>query len=141
MKKTIRIFAVVLSVLLLALALVACAPKNDPDKAKAALEKNGYTAVKTTGYVSGGYVSGVVSALLGGESTIDATVTGTKDIKDADGKTTKTESVTIIYYKTSADAKEAWKSWSEADRDRYEVAKCSGRMIYFGTKAAVKAAS
>ena len=110
--------------------------RNDPDKAKAALEKNDYTAVKTNGYVSG-----VVSALLGGESTIDATVTGTKDIKDADGKTTKTESVTIIYYKTSADAKEAWKSWSEADRDRYEVAKCSGRMIYFGTKAAVKAAS
>lgn len=136
MKKTIRIFAVVLSVVLLALALVACAPKNDPDKAKAALENNGYTAVKTSGYVSG-----VVSALLGGESTIDATVTGTKDIKDADGKTTKTESVTIIYYKTSADAKEAWKSWSEADRDRYEVAKCSGRMIYWGTKAAVKAAS
>ena len=136
MKKTIRIFAVVLSVVLLALALVACAPKNDPDKAKAALEKNGYTAVKTTGYVSG-----IISAIAGTENKIDATVTGTKDIKDADGKTTKTESVTIIYYKTSADAKEAWKSWSEADRDRYEVAKCSGRMIYFGTKAAVKAAS
>ena len=136
MKKTIRIFAVVLSVVLLALALVACAPKNDPDKAKAALEKNGYTAVKTTGYVSG-----IISAIAGTENKIDATVTGTKDIKDADGKTTKTESVTIIYYKTSADAKEAWKSWSEADRDRYEVAKRSGRMIYFGTKAAVKAAS
>lgn len=136
MKKTIRIFAVVLSVVLLALALVACAPKNDPDKAKAALEKNGYTAVKTTGYVSG-----IFSAIAGTENKIDATVTGTKDIKDADGKTTKTESVTIIYYKTSADAKEAWKSWSEADRDRYEVAKCSGRMIYWGTKAAVKAAS
>ncbi len=136
MKKTIRIFAVVLSVVLLALALVACAPKNDPDKAKAALEKNGYTAVKTTGYVSG-----IISAIAGTENKIDATVTGTKDIKDADGKTTKTESVTIIYYKTSADAKEAWKSWSEADRDRYEVAKCSGRMIYWGTKAAVKAAS
>lgn len=136
MKKTIRIFAVVLSVVLLALALVACAPKNDPDKAKAALEKNGYTAVKTTGYVSG-----IISAIAGTENKIDATVTGTKDIKDADGKTTKTESVTIIYYKTSADAKEAWKSWSEADRDRYEVAKCSGKMIYWGTKAAVKAAS
>lgn len=136
MKKTIRIFAVVLSVVLLALALVACAPKNDPDQAETALKNNGYSASKTSGYVSG-----VVSALLGGESTIDATVTGTKNIKDADGNVTKTESVTIIYYKTSADAKEAWKSWSEADRDRYEVAKCSGRMIYWGTKAAVKAAS
>lgn len=136
MKKTVKILAVALSILLLALALVACAPKSDPDQAKTALENNGYTAIKTSGYVSG-----VVSALLGGESTIDATVTATKDIKDADGKTTKTESVTIIYYKTSADAKEAWKSWSEADQEKYEVAKCSGRMIYWGTKAAVKAAS
>lgn len=136
MKKAVRILAVALSVVFLALALVACAPKNDPDQAKAALENNGYSALKTNGYVSG-----VVSALLGGESTIDATVTGTKDIKDADGNVTKTESVTIIYYKTSADAKEAWKGWSKADQERYEVAKCSGRMIYFGTKAAVKAAS
>lgn len=136
MKKTVKIFAVVLSVILLALAMVACAPKNNPDDAKAALEKNGYTVIKTSGYVSG-----VVSALLGGESTIDATVTATKDIKDADGNTTKTESVTIVYYKTADAAKEAWKSWSKADQERYEVAKCSGRMIYCGTKAAVKAAS
>lgn len=136
MKKTIKILAVAMCVVLLALALVACGPKSDPDKAKAALENNGYTVAKTNGYVSG-----VVSALLGGESTIDATITASKDIKDADGNTTKTESVTIIYYKTSADAKEAWKDWSETDRERYEVAKCSGRMIYWGTKAAVKAAS
>ena len=136
MKKNVRMLAVALSVIFLALALVACAPQSDPDKAKAALEKNGYTAIKTNGYVSG-----VVSAIFGGESTIDATVTATKDIQDADGNTTKTESITIIYYKTSDAAKEAWKSWSEKDQEKYEVAKCSGKMIYWGTKAAVKAAS
>ncbi len=136
MKKNVRMLAVALSVIFLALALVACAPQSDPDKAKAALEKNGYTAIKTNGYVSG-----VVSAIFGGESTIDATVTATKDIQDADGNTTKTESITIIYYKTSDAAKEAWKSWSKADQEKYEVAKCSGKMIYWGTKAAVKAAS
>ena len=136
MKKTIKLLAVAMCVVLLALALVACGPKSDPDKAKAALENKGYSVAKTNGYVSG-----VVSALLGGESTIDATITASKDIKDADGNTTKTESVTIIYYKTAADAKEAWKDWSQSDREAYEVAKCSGRMIYWGTRAAVKAAS
>ena len=140
MKKTIRIFAVVLSVVLLALALVACAPKNDPDKAKAALEKNGYTVVKTDGRIAN-----AASALLGGESKLDATVTGTKTVEDKDGNR-KTEYITIIYYKTSADAKDAWEdAQKDAEKDKKDdsdwVVKRSGKMIYWGTKAAVKAAS
>ena len=140
MKKTVRILAVALSVVLLALALVACAPKSDPDKAKAALEKNGYTAVKTNGNISN-----AVSALLGGESTIEATVTGTKTVEDKDGNS-KTEYITIIYYKTAAYAKEAWgDAQKDAEKEKKDdsdwVVSRSGKMIYWGTKAAVKAAS
>ena len=137
--KTTKILSIVLCFILIALALVACAPKKDPEKAKASLESNGYEIHDTVDYLAG-----IASAIMG--SKIDATVTATKEEKDADGNS-KTEYIVIIYYKTSADAKAAWEdAQKNAEEDKtgddsdWVVAR-SGRMIYWGTKAAVKAAS
>ena len=143
MKKTVRILAVALCVIVLALSLTACAiPKSDPDEAKAALEANGYTVVKTNGYISG-----VVSAILGKESTISATVTGTKTVEDSNGDS-KTEYITIVYFKTEDAAKAAWNDMQEDSDDAKEdygesdwVFQRSGKMIYYGTTNAVRSAS
>ena len=143
MKKLSIIAAIVAVVVLSAMLLTACAPASDPDTAEAALEKNGYTTMQTTGYVSG-----VLSALAGKENNITGSVSGTKTVEDADGNK-KTEYITIIYYKTAAAAKEAYEAGQDdSDKDKKEkgsddsdwVYARSGKMIYWGTKAAVKAA-
>lgn len=138
MKKTVRILAFAITLIMLALTLASCgAPNSDPDKAKKALEKNGYTAVKTNGYFSG-----IAAAFLGKENTVDASVTGTKTETDKDGNK-KTESVFILYFKTADAAKDAWddiKSENEKKDDSDWVVARSGKIIYYGTKAAIKAA-
>lgn len=138
MKNSIKVLAFVLTFVMLALTLVSCAPKSDPDKAKAALEKKEYTVLKTNGYLDG-----VASALLGKEKTVDATVSATKTVKDKDGND-KTESVVIIYYVSKDAANDAWaeiKKNYEKDNDSDWAVGKSGKMIWYGTKAAIKAAS
>ena len=144
MKKQIAIIVAVMAVVMLSVVmLTACAPASNPIDAEAALNKNGYTALRTTGYVSG-----VISAIAGVENNIEGTVTGTKTVEDKDGNS-KTEYVTIVYYKSAAAAKEAWESSQEdAEKEKKNkdaddsdwVCARSGKMIYWGTKAAVKAA-
>ena len=128
MKKSIKIFAVALTFVMLALTLVSCAPKKDHDKAAQALKDKEYFTTNTIGL------------------TCDYIVTGTKTVKDKDGNV-KIEHVTIRYYKDSKTAKEDWENYKEATDDQNKdnasdwVVKKSGKMIYFGTKAAIKAAS
>lgn len=144
MKKQLTIIVALIAVVVVsALVLTACAPNSDPVKAESALKSNGYDAVRTTGYVSG-----IVSAIAGVENNIDGTVTGTKTVEDKDGNS-KTEYVFIIYYKTADAAKAAWedmkddsdkeKKEQKADDSDWESGR-SGKLIYWGTKAAVKAA-
>ncbi len=138
--KMTKILSAILCIILLGLALVACAPKKDPEKAKEALKDNGYEIYDTVDYLAG-----IASAIMGNK-TIETTVTASKEEKDADGNS-KTEYITIIYYKTPADAKAAWEdAQKDAEKEKAEdnsdwVVARSGRMIYWGTKAAVKAAS
>ena len=143
MKKTVRILAFTLVFVMLAMTLASCgAPKSDPDEAKKALEKNGYTVLKTNGYLSN-----LGAAILGTESNVDASISAYKEVEDKDGNKTS-EVLFIIYYKTEAAAKEAWedakKDAEDAKKDSGSsdwVVNRSGKMIYYGTKAAVKAAS
>ena len=138
-KQVLIIVAVVALVIVGVFALTACAPASKPADAKAALDKNGYTTVQTTGYVSG-----VIAALAGEESQIEGTVTGTKTVEDKDGNK-KTEYITIVYYKTAKAASEAWEDAKEdAEKDKKDnsdsdwVVGKSGKLIYWGTKTAVK---
>lgn len=128
MKKTIKVLAFVLTFVMLALTLTSCAPKKDHDKAAQALKDKEYLTTNTIGL------------------TCDYIVTGTKAVKDKDGNT-KIEHVTIRYYKDSKTANEDWNAYKDATDDQNKdnksdwVVKKSGKMIYFGTKAAIKAAS
>lgn len=131
MKKTLKIVAVMLVAIMSLAMLVACAPASDPDKAVAALKKDGYVAVKVDSVLG-----------LGG---LVCTVSGTKIVTDKEGNK-KVETVTIHYYGSSDQAAAAFenvKSDSEKDENKNEsdwtVAK-SGKMVYYGTKAAINAA-
>ena len=137
MKKFARIMAVALVAVLALAVLAACGPAADPDKALAALKKNGYTSVKTTGAVS----LGVTEALLGAErGDLEAIVSGSKT-DDND----KLQTITIYYFKDAAAANKCWeKAQSESNKDKDKdkesdwVCQKSGKIIYYGTKQAVK---
>ena len=142
MKTTLRILALCMVAVLLVGALAACAPNKDPDKAKAALEKNGYTATKASGNLTN-----AASALFGGEADVDCYVTGMKKVT-VDGKDDYI-GVSIVYYKTTDAAKKAYEDLKaeydkekEKDADSVKDIKIgrSGKMVYSGNKDAVKAA-
>lgn len=135
MKKFGKVIALGIAVIMCVALLVACAPNFDPDKAKKALEDNGYAATKVSPNVS---VGGLEINL---NKDVDCIVSGTKIEND------KAEHVTIYYYTSAKAASEAWEDMQkEADKEKGDeedsdwVCKKSGKMIYFGTKAAVKAA-
>lgn len=132
MKRKIALFLVM--VLCCGLLAACGGPNADPDAAKAALEKNGYTALKIE------YGFNLQSALLlglkaAGVEDMDIVVNGTKD----------GETVTIIYFKNAEAAKEEMddvKDYAEkiSNSDDGWVCKQSGNMVYYGTEAAIKAA-
>ena len=128
MKKTIRIVAVAMLAVMLCLTLASCGgPNKDPKKAEAALKEAGYT----------------VSLSELDEADDDGTVAFVSAYKGL------TDSITIVYYKDSASAKaafeEAEKEFAEMKEELGELAenyvcKRSGKIVYMGTKDAVKAA-
>ena len=136
MKKLTKILTLVLLVVMCLTVLTACAPNADPDKAVDALKRNGYTAGKEDGLLSG-----ILSLGLEG---LDCIVSGSKSVEGEDGKT-KIEHVTIYYFEDADAAKASFeKLQDKSDEDKDDetdwVFKQSGAMIYYGTKAAVKAA-
>ena len=132
MKRKIALFLVL--VLCCGLLAACGGPNADPDAAKAALEKNGYTALKIE------YGFNLESTLLiglkaAGVDDIDVVVNGTKD----------SENITIVYFDTAEDAKREFedvKKYSENGlySGPKRVCKQSGNMVYYGTEAAIKAA-
>ena len=130
MKKIIS--SVLVCVLLIGtmLVLASCGgPNADPKKAEAALKDEGYTVVLNDGSALGG---------LGGLALPDGVEATLVAYKDG-------EYIAVSYY----DDKDALnKAWEEADesaeelKEKYEdiVCKKSGKMIYIGTKDAIKAA-
>lgn len=129
MKKFAQFISLALVAVMCVALLASCAPASDPDKAVAALKDAGYVAGKDTG------LSAVISALTGNK--LSAVVSGTKT----------DETVYILYYETADDAKSAYESSAlkkyfdgkkeNKEETDYVYAK-SGKMVYFGTKTAIK---
>ena len=133
MKKMIKLIALALVLTLSVVMLASCnAPNSNPEKAVAALEKNGYTA---------GHDESSISALFAGIDPKDVT-----DVVIAYKRVgINIDSITIIYFEDTNAAKDAWEEIKkeiedEIDEDSGYVVEKSGKMIWFGTEDAVKAA-
>ena len=140
MKNFVRILSLTLALMLLSVSLVACgAPAKDPAKAQAALKEAEYTVAKDDTILPAAF------KVFGYELT--SVVSATKTTKDDEGKTV-VDHVTVYYFKDKDAATKAMdkiKEYESADKEEKEesnwvAATQSGAMIYYGTKAAIKAA-
>jgi len=136
MKKALRLVSLVMVVVVMALALVSCGgPNADPDKALEALkeEKN---------MVAGEDKLLIPIALrAAGVDGVDTVISASGKIDD------EYAHVTVVYFEEAEDAKEAWETVEKYAEDNKSkeagddwVCKQSGKMIYWGTKAAINAA-
>ena len=141
MKKLSRLLALTL-VLLLLTTLVSCgAPKKDVNKALSSLKSKGYVAVHDTLILPG------LFKLDGYE--LNSAVSASKETTDKNGNKTK-EFVGIYYFADKQSAKEAMaaieyyagedKADTSSTDKNWIAPKRAGNIIYYGTKAAVKAA-
>ena len=136
-KNIIRILAIFLVCVTSCVMLASCqAPNQDPDKALEALKSNGVTFAGKDDT----YLPGILT--LAGVKGVDCVVSGTGKI---DGEYAH---ITIIYFDEASDANDAWEEIQDrADEEKKDaedsqwVCKKSGKMIYYGTKNAIKAAS
>ena len=134
MKKTfVKLIALMIVVVFAAMTLASCgaAPNANPEKAEKALEKKGYKVEVFDDAIT----LGVYAAMLGADD-IECVVMGNdKDDKD--------ENVIIFYFGDKDDVEEAWDAVEElAEENDNEdiIIKKSGKMIWMGTKKAIKAA-
>lgn len=134
MKKTLRLIALALVLVMSVAMLASCgAPNKDPDDAIAALKDNGYKAGKDNILVP-------LALTALGVDGVKTVISGSAVIDD------KYETVTVIYFESKDDANDAWEKVQEYANDKKDekaedwVCKKSGAMIYYGTPAAVKAA-
>ncbi len=133
MKKKLVLSIVLAMVMVLGIVLCACGPNSDPAAAKITLQDNGYKAIEDK------LITPNALKVLGVEG-ISTVISGTKTVDK------KTEHVTIIYFETTDAANAGWDKVQEyASDDKEEedtdwtIVK-SGKMIYYGTKQAIKAA-
>ncbi len=135
MKNVAKIVALALVAVMCVALLASCAPASDPKKAEAALDENDYTVVLVDNETAL-----KAAELLAGIDDLVATVSGTK--KEGD----KLLHVSIYYFEDSEAASEAYdKLADDSDKEKNEedtdwVFKKSGKMVYFGNEAAIKAA-
>ena len=127
MRKTlIKITALALIAVMMCAVLVSCAaPNKDPEKAKEALEEAGYVVVLNDGGALGDHF-----LPKGVEASLSA-------FKGDD------EFIVIAYYESAEALNEDWddaKDDANEYADKYEdiVCKKSGKMIFIGTKQAIK---
>lgn len=134
MKKIITITAVCALVAICALALFACAPNSSSEKAVESLSNNKYSAYEDNTIIP-------IALRLLGVKGIDKVVVGSYSDDDND------ESIVIIYFDTADYAKQyneaiidyASEHGYKNDDENWVFAR-SGKMIWYGTKNAVKAA-
>ena len=133
MKKIIKLLAMALVVLSLTFVF-ACAPSSSPTKARDSLEKNGYSVALARDAFSLGLTEGFLGLDSG---DLVAVITATKE----------GDAITIIYFEEAEEARECiklfgddLKDFIETETDAEILVKQSGKMIYIGTKAAIKAA-
>ena len=118
MKTFVKVLALSLVAVMMCAVLVSCGgPNADPEKAEKALKDAGYEAE----YTEVG-VGGVKGILVAG--------------KGDDG-------IWITYYDSAEDANKAWEETEEDLKEMLKdeedvVIKKSGKMIYYGTKQAIK---
>lgn len=134
MKKTLRLTSVAL-VLMMLLTLTSCVP-SDSSKAEEKMEKKDYKVVVVTGTAAE-----LAGKALGVEG-LSETMVATKTAKDEDGKDT-IEIVSAYWFEETSHAKEAFEKIEKAAKEDSEstdnfVCKRSGKVIYAGTKQAVK---
>ena len=118
MKKALRLSSLLVFVFAL-LALVACAPANS-DKAKAKLEKAGYT------------VSWVANREVGDKGEV-GTLTALKDVSLANG----VDGLTATLYNSKKNAKAAYNDTKNAEGKTNVT--LVGKWVVYGSEAAVKA--
>ena len=138
MKKFAKVMALAMVAVLSLAALVACGPASDPNKAEAALKENGYAPTHLNGTISTGVTAGILG--LKGEDVTDIVFAINKD---GDG-------IIAIYCKDSATAKsvlskaqENLKKIEETLQIKFEGesnVQRSGKVLYTGTEAGIKAA-
>ena len=149
MKKTLRMLALVMAVLMCIFAVVACdsnkdanedtekkeeviKPNSDPAKAKENLEKEDYvvTLIDDESVLKLSGIDGLVAAITAMKGT---------DAEEADA-------ISIYYFKDSDSAKKAEENefikeaLEEAKKEDNVSTGISGKILWMGTKAAVKAA-
>ena len=136
MKTFVRALSLTLVAVMLCAVLASCGgPAKDPADAVAALKENGYVAAEDK-------VAIPTALKLLGVNGVKSVVSGSATVEE------KFQTVTIVYFDDKDAAKTAMekleKYASDEKDDKVEesdwVVKQSGAMIYFGTKAAVKAA-
>ena len=133
MKKTIRLIALSMVLIMAVMMFASCAkPNSDPKKAKEALEKEGYTVI----LIDSEEALATYKTLYGGE--LKAVLTATKGLLSGNA-------LTVLYFASSKDADAAYEtakgdSKDEKDDSDYEFKK-SGKMVWFGKKDAIKAAA
>jgi cytochrome c556 len=134
MKTTMKLIALALVLTLSVLTLASCAaPNPNPEKAIAALKEDGYKAAEDD------TVLPIVFAGLGIKD-VDVVVSGSAIIEE------KLEHVTVIYFEDADAAKAAWEKVKEyaekEDKDEKDTdwtINKAGKMIWYGTKEAIKA--
>ena len=135
MKKAIRLLAFAILTVMLCITLASCGgPNADPDDALSALKDNGIT------WAAKDKVAIPLALKALGVDGVETVVSGTGKIDD------EFAHITIIYFEEKDDANDAWEKVQEYADDKKDedtedwVCKKSGKMIYYGTKAAIKAA-
>lgn len=142
MKKFVRILALTLTALILTVSLASCfGPAKDPEKAVESLKGDGYTATLDT------RVQPALFMIAGFK--LDAVVSASKIDTDKDGNKT-VEHVTVYYFADKDNAAKAMaevEKYANEDKESEDAKdstwvgpKQSGKIIYYGTKAGVKAA-
>lgn len=143
MKKFSKILAIIFVVVLATLSMVACAPSKNPEKALQSLRDNGYDAAMLTKSTQTDpffelTFDKIASKICTSVDERDSLVAVVSGVKSGEGET-----ITILYF-DSKDSME--KRWNDArvylEKETYKelVVERSGKIIYVGTKAAIKAA-
>ena len=131
MKTFVKVLALSLVAVMMCAVLVSCGgPNKDPKKAAEALEEAGYAVQLVDENMPEGY---------------EATIIATK----IDLENEKVDFISIAYYSDTEVLNADWEEAQDSVKDMAEemgleeseiVVKKSGKMIYIGTKDAVKAA-
>ena len=129
MKTFLKVLALSLVAVLMCATLVSCGgPASDPDKAAEALEDADYVVIKADDKIS----LATYDAL--GVDDLECVITAFNEDE---------EGIVIFYFEDKDAANDAWEAIEEiaeeaAEEEEDLVIKKSGKMIYYGTKQAIK---